>query len=76
MYVVLHPVVRAQKILHMTPRVLYSVCVDGVVNGGVRVIFSVEIPVRSPAITDDRSVGFNPSIYNGHRSVDCSVRNH
>ena len=50
----------------MTPRALYSVCVDacthvneanGVLDGAVRVTFHVEIPVRSPAITDDRSAG-------------------
>ena len=66
MYVVPLPVVRAQKSLHMTPRALYSVCVgscthvnevNGVVNGAVRVTFPVEILVRSPAISDDRSAG-------------------
>ena len=68
----------------MTPRALYSVCVgastlvneaNGVVNGAVGVTFRVEIPVRSPAITDDRSAGFDPSIYNSHQSVGGSVRN-
>jgi len=68
----------------MTPRALYSVCVGActlanetraVVNGAVRVTFRVEIPVRSPAINDDRSAGFDPSIYNGHQSVGGSVRN-
>ena len=66
MYVVPLSVVRAQKSLHMTPRALYSVCVgasthdnedNGVLNGAVRVTFPVENPVRSPAITDDRSAG-------------------
>jgi len=64
------PVVRAQKSLHKTPRALCGVCVgactlvdeaNAVVNGTVRVTFRVEIPVRSPAITDDRSAGFDPS---------------
>jgi len=67
MYVVPLSVVRAQKSFHMMPRVLYSVCVgacthvneaNGMVNSAVRVIFRVEIPVRSTAITDDRSAGF------------------
>jgi len=78
------PVVRAQKSLHMTPHALYSVCVgactlvneaNAVVNGAVRVTFRVEMPVRSPAITDDRSAEFDPCIYNGHQSVGGSVRN-
>ena len=65
-YVVALSVVRAQMRLHMSSRDLYSVCVgacthvnkaNGVVNGAVRVTFHVEIPVRSPAITDDRSAG-------------------
>ena len=82
MYVVPLSIVRAQKSLHMTPRDPYSVCVgactivneaNGVVRGSVRVTFPVEIPVRSPAITDDRTVGFDSSIYNGHQSG--SVRN-
>ena len=68
----------------MTPRALYSICVgactlvneaNAVVNGAVRVTFRVEIPVRSPAITDARSAGFDPCIYNGHQSVGGSVRN-
>jgi len=50
----------------MTPRDLYSVCVgactlvneaSAVVNGAARVTFRVEIPVRSLAVTDDRSAG-------------------
>ena len=66
MYVVPLSVVRAQKSLHMTPRALYSACVgacthvneaNGVVNSAVCVTFPVEIPVRSPTITDDRSAG-------------------
>jgi len=84
MYVVPLPVVRAQKSLHMTPRAVYSVCVgsctlvnegNGVVNSAVRVTFPVEIPVRSLAIADDRSAGFDPTTYNGHQSVGDSVRN-
>ena len=66
MYVVPLSVVRAQKSLHMTPRAVYSVCVGActhvneanvMVNGAVCVTLRVEIPVRSSAITDDRSAG-------------------
>jgi hypothetical protein len=42
---------------------------NDVVDGAVRVTFRAEIPVRSPAITDDRNSGFDASIYNGHQSV-------
>ena len=50
----------------MTPHAVYTVCVgacmlvnevNAVVNGAVCVTFRVEIPERSPAITDDRSAG-------------------
>ena len=46
-----------------------------VVKSAIRVNFRVEIPVRSPAITDDRSAGFNPCIFNGFQSVSGPVRN-
>ena len=78
------PVVRAQKSLRMTPRALSGVCVgactlvneaNAVVNGVMRVTFRVEIPVRSPAITYDRSAGFDPCIYNVLQSVSNPVRN-
>jgi hypothetical protein len=84
MYVVPLFVVRAQKNLYVTSRARYSVCVGAstlvneataVVNGAVRITFRVEIPVRSPAITDDRSAGFDPRSYNGYQSVGGSVRN-
>jgi hypothetical protein len=66
MNVVSLSVVRAQKSLLEILRALYDVCVgactlvneaNAVVNGAVSVTFRVEIPVRSPAITDDRSAG-------------------
>ena len=38
---------------------------NGVINGSVRITQSVEIPVRSPAITDHRSAQFDQSIYDG-----------
>ena len=84
MNVVPLPVVRAQKNLHMTPRALCGVCVGArtlvneanpVVNGAVRVTFRVEIPVRIPAITDDRSAGFDPCILNGLQNVSGPFRN-
>jgi hypothetical protein len=68
----------------MMPYALYSVIVgactlvneaNAMVNGPVLVTFRVEIPVRSPAINDDCSAGFDACIYNGHQSVGGSVRN-
>ena len=41
----------------------------------MRLNLRVEIPVRSPAFTDDRSAGFDPCIYDGLQSVSGSVRN-
>jgi len=48
---------------------------DAVIAGAVRITLRVEIPVRRPAIIDDRSAGFDPCIYNGHQNVSGSVRN-
>ena len=48
---------------------------NALVNGAVRVTFRVEIPTRSPAVTDGRSAGFDPCICNGHQSVGGSLRN-
>jgi hypothetical protein len=45
-----------------------------VINASVRVTLSVEISVRRPAFTDDRSARFDPNIYNGHQCVSGSVR--
>jgi len=68
----------------MTSRALSGVCVDActlineasaVVNGAMGVTFRVDIPVRSPAITDDLSAGFDPCIYNGLQSVSHPVSN-
>jgi hypothetical protein len=82
--VVSHAVVWTQKSLYMTPRAFNGVRVgacllvdehDAVSNGVVRVTMRVEIPVRRPAITDDRSAGFDPGICNVHQSVSGSVRN-
>jgi len=49
--------------------------VSAVVNGAVFATFRVEMPLRSSAITDDRSAGFDPCIYNGIQSVSGPVRN-
>jgi len=35
----------------------------------------VEIAVRTPTVTDDRSAGFDPGMYNGRQCVSGSVRN-
>jgi len=40
-----------------------------VVDGVVCVTLRFAIAVRTRAITDDRSAGFDPCIYNGHQSV-------
>ena len=45
------------------------------VDGAVCITSRVEIAVRTPAVTDDRSAGFDPCIYNGHQSVGGSVPN-
>jgi hypothetical protein len=45
------------------------------IDGSVCVTLRFEIPLLSPEVTIDRSAGFDPCIYNGHQSVDGSVRN-
>jgi hypothetical protein len=45
------------------------------VDGAVRVTLRVEIAVRTPTITDDRSAGFHPRIYYSHQIFGSSVRN-
>jgi len=52
---------------HLGARMLQSLRV-------VCVTLRVEIAVRTPAITDDRSAGFDPCIYDGHQSFGSSVR--
>jgi len=68
----------------MTPRGLDGVRVSSstlinkasaVIDGALRAILRIEIPVRCPVITDDRSAGFDPCIYNGLHSVSGYVRN-
>jgi hypothetical protein len=69
--VVILPVVRGKKNLYMAPRGLDGVRVgpsklinkaNAVIDGAVRLTLRVEIPARCSAITDDRSVRFDPSI--------------
>ena len=78
------PVVRAEECLYMTRRGLDGFRVgsstlinkaSAVINGAVRVTLRIEISVRCPAITDDRSAGLDPCIYNGPHSVSGFVRN-
>jgi len=78
------PVIRAYVSLHMTPCTFYCVCVGAsalvnepysIVDGVVCVTLRVEIAVRTPTITDDRSAGFDPCIYDGHQSFGSSVTN-
>jgi len=78
------PVIRVEVGLHVTPSTFDCIGVGAIlmvnelfamVDGAVCVISRVEIAVRTPAVTDDRSAGFDPRIYNGHQSVGGSVRN-
>ena len=49
--------------------------VDAVDNGAVRVTVHGEISARTSEITDGRSAGLGPCIYNGLKSISVSVRN-
>jgi len=78
------PVVRAEVSLHVKPRAHDCVGMNtsplvnelyAMVDGVVCVISLFEMVVRTPAVTDDRSAGFDPCIYNGYQSVGGSVRN-
>jgi len=48
---------------------------DVVTAGAVHVTLRVEILVSHPAITDDRSAGFDPCICNDHQGASSSVQN-
>jgi hypothetical protein len=39
---------------------------DGMVDSMVRVSVRVQIPVRRPAVTDNRNAGFDPVTYKSH----------
>ena len=47
---------------------------DGVVDGSVHETVCVEIAVRSPLVTDDRSAFFDPVTNNCHQCVGGSIR--
>jgi hypothetical protein len=80
--VVVQPLVGFKVCLDMTPLGLNGVGViplhidkqNSVINGTVHVTLSVEISVRSPAVTDNCSAWFDPSIYNGQQGVNGSVQ--
>jgi len=74
-FVIIPAVVLPKENLDSTPRAIDSVgmCagvgiyeVDTVIDGAMRVTLRTEIVVRTPAITNDRSAGFDPVTYNGH----------
>ena len=69
------PVIRVEVGLLVTPSTFDCIGVGVIlmvnelyatVDGAVCVISRVEIAVRTPAVTDDRSAGFDPCVYNGH----------
>jgi len=81
--VVIAPVVLPEEDLNGAPLGLDCIRVgtgvgidelDGVVNGAVRETLWLEMAVRSPVVTDDRSAWFDPVTYNGHQGVSGSVR--
>ena len=47
---------------------------DRMVHGLVQLSVRVQIPVRRPAVTVDRSAGFDPVTNNSHQGVGSSVR--
>ena len=83
-FVVLLPVVRSKEGLHVTPGTLDGICVipgvridegDRVICSSVRVTVRLDILIRNPAISVERSVGFNKSMDNVRQCVDGSFRN-
>jgi hypothetical protein len=79
---VIPAVVLPEENFDLTPRALDSirVCpgvrideVHAVVNGMMRVTLRTEITVCTPAITNDRSAGFDPVTYYSHQCVGSSV---
>ena len=80
--IVFPPVVLPEEDLDASPRGLDRICVvagvwidkvDAVVDSAVQVTLTVEITVHTPAITEDRSDGFDPGMYDGHQCVSGSV---
>ena len=82
-FVVLPTVLLFKESLHVTPRTLDGVSVisgvriherNGVIYGAVRVALTPDTPVRSPAVTDECSAGFDPGIYDVRQCAGGSVR--
>jgi hypothetical protein len=79
---VLPLVVRLKELLHNMPHGLEGVCLiphvrinkrDRVMYGAVHVTDGPNIPVHSPAITDDSSARLDPSMYYIHCYVGGSI---
>jgi len=77
------PIVLLKEDLDATRCGLHRICVvpsvlideaDVVVESAVHVTLKVEIAVRTSAITDDHSTGFDPGMYDGRQCVGGSVR--
>jgi hypothetical protein len=82
-FVGLPPVVWSKESLNMTPRTLDGISMipsfgiderDRVIYGAVRVNQRSNIPIRSPAITDELSAGFDPGTNDVRQCVGGSVR--
>ena len=83
-YVVLLPVVWSKEGFDVTPRRLDVISVisgvriderDRVIYGAVHVNMRPDILIRSPAITDERSAGFDPNRNNARQRVGNSIWN-
>ena len=81
--VVFPSVVLPEEDLDAAPRGLNGICVvpavridevDAVVDSELRETLRVNIAVRIPAVTDDRSTWFDPGIYDGSQCVGGSLR--
>jgi hypothetical protein len=82
-FVVLPLVVWSKESLNMMPRTLDGISMipgvwidewDRVIYGAVLVTQRLNIPVRSPAITDELSAGFDPGTNDVRQCVGGSVR--
>ena len=74
-FVILPAVVLPEENLDFVPRALDGICVcpgvridevNAVVDGSMRVTLITDIVVGTPAITNDRSAGFDPVTYDDH----------
>ena len=79
--VVFRPVVMAKENLDAMPRALNGIGVSAgvripeveAVDSAMRVTLRTQVVVRTPAITNDRSAGFDPVTYHGQKCVGGSV---